>query len=213
MVSVQISSFKRTAEKRRGQLTAKRSSSASSTWVQGLPDIPGALKKSLWHKMHRRRRQQVVLRPSEDQVIDELKSIIRKQFQNAPTKGKDNKEAQSLERAEQLFLLAAHPASTNGKMLPITPSTTTNDPWGEPGWHLDLSVPKEAKPASRILPVIPQFPVFTKNLCEISSAPGRQAASILSASHLRALTSPLSAVAQAISLAETTPAISKTEGT
>jgi hypothetical protein len=59
-----IAALKKTADRRREQLNQKRSSSASSTWVQGLPGIPGPLKKSLWHKMHRRRRQQIFLRPS-----------------------------------------------------------------------------------------------------------------------------------------------------
>jgi hypothetical protein len=42
------------------------------------------------------------------------------------------------------------------------------------------------------------------------SAPGRQAASLIQTTHLRALASELSVVAKATSLAETNPALSST---
>ena len=46
-----------------------------------------------------------------------------------------------------------------------------------------------------------------KNLSEILSAPGRQAASLTRTTHLRSLAAPLSAIATVTSLSETNPAV------
>mmetsp|Transcript_35951 Transcript_35951/g.50937 ORF Transcript_35951/g.50937 Transcript_35951/m.50937 type:complete len:474 (-) Transcript_35951:291-1712(-) len=160
--------------------------------------------------MHRRRRQQVVLRPNQGRLVEELKDKVREHFKSV--KGKEKSQAEKkIQRAEQLFLLATNPAAPEGKSLPAVPSTTTNDPWAEPGWYLNLSVPKVQRSTRSILPKNAEFTVFQQNFCEIATAPGRQAASFLRTTHLRPLTSPLSCVAQAISLAETTPMSSRNE--
>jgi hypothetical protein len=198
-----ISSFKKTAERRRDQLSQKRSSSASSTWVQGLPGVPGPLKKSLWHKMHRRRRQQIVLRPSVDMMVQELRERVGRKRSKKPVIDVND---DPVVRAEQLFLLAMHPLSPEHGALPNVPSTTTTDPWAEPGWQLVLNVAKDDH-MHYLLPRPPNFPLAQKNQSEVCSAPGRQAASFFRTIHMRALSAPLTAVAQAISLAETNPLI------
>lgn len=204
-VSDVIGAFKKTADRRRDQLTQKRSSSASSTWVQGLPGIPGPLKKSLWHKMHRRRRQQIVLRPPFDYMVDELKSKVTERIKPAKDPKQDTKDDPAV-RAEQLFLLAVHPLAPSSGVLSSVPSTATTAPWAEPGWHLVLDVPKEDR-SNRLLPRPPRSALLQKNHIEVCSAPGRQAASFLRANHTKALSAPLSTVAQAISLAEINPLI------
>jgi hypothetical protein len=73
------------------------------------------------------------------------------------------------------------------------------------GWHLVLDVPKES--SSTLLPRAELPPLVQKNLSELHSAPGRQAASLIRTTHLRSLAAPLSAVATATSLAETNPSV------
>mmetsp|Transcript_14371 Transcript_14371/g.14194 ORF Transcript_14371/g.14194 Transcript_14371/m.14194 type:complete len:84 (+) Transcript_14371:995-1246(+) len=48
-----------------------------------------------------------------------------------------------------------------------------------------------------LLPCPPRQPLVQYNLSELYSAPGRQAASMINSTHLRALETPLSAVATA----------------
>ncbi len=128
------------ADKRRDQLNQKRTSSTSSTWVQNLPGVPGPLRRSLWHKMHRRR-QQIVLRPSQEGLALDLKESVLKSLSNIDglKDMPENKKAAELEKAEQAFLLAVHPVASKDTELPSMPSTS---PWGEPGkclcfliWH------------------------------------------------------------------------------
>jgi hypothetical protein len=71
---------------------------------------------------------------------------------------------------------------------------------------LDLDVPT-TKTCDEILPRSAIYPVLQRNLCELYSAPGRQAASMLRSTHLRSLESPLSAIATATSLAEFNPSM------
>ena len=202
-----ISALHKTAESRRDQLNQKRSSSASSTWVQALPGLSSALKKSLWHKMHRRRHQ-IVLRPSMDFVLNDLKQTIEETVSDSKLVSASQRIAakeEAVRRAEELFLLASYPTSGPEMPSPIPPSNSS-DPWAEPGWYVNLDVPNDERKSSRaLLPCVPSFPVMQKNHSEYSSVPGRQAASLVKATHLRALNTPLSAIAQAISLAETSP--------
>ena len=129
-----LTAFKTTAEKRREQLDQKRNSSASSTWVQSLPGLPGPLKKSLWHKMHRRR-QQIVLRPSLASLTSELRDEVTRaiRLSQAGKKSQIDTEAELL-RAEQLFYLAMHPTAPK-KPLPSAPpsSGSATETWAEPG--------------------------------------------------------------------------------
>lgn len=123
------SALELTADKRREQLNHKRTNSTSSTWVQNLPGVPGPLRRSLWHKMHRRR-QPIVLRPSLDRITDGLKSaVLKRQFLG--TQLNESDKILQLEEAEQKFLVALHPMAPRGKSISSIPSTST--PWGEPG--------------------------------------------------------------------------------
>ncbi|KAI2512874.1 galactokinase [Fragilaria crotonensis] len=206
-VSDIVAAFKMTADRRREQLALKRSNSAKISWVQGLQGVPGPIRKSLWHKMHRRRQQQIDLRPPIDMMLNELKQSMEEKNRNSKVSSSDDKE-DSVVRAEQLFLLAAHPVAPPNGTLGTVPPRTTNAPWAEPGWHLVLDVEKEVRKRN-ILPCPPSFRLMQKIQSETCSTPGRQAASFLRTNHMRALSAPLSAVAQAISLAETSPLIAE----
>lgn len=118
-----------TADKRRDQLNQKRSGSTSGSWVQTLPSIPSALRKSLWYKMHRRR-QQIVLRPSPEALLQGLQRSVTKALANLETTKviSEGTKAAELQRAEQAFLLAVHP--TAKEELSTLPTTST---WAEPG--------------------------------------------------------------------------------
>ena len=123
------------AQKRRDQLNQKRSSSTSSSWVQTLPGLPGPLRKSLWHKMHRRR-QQIVLRPSPESHISELRQSVSQKLassQNAKRPQKADWAEEELLKAEQLFLLAVHPLAPSSGVPPAVPASSSNDLWAEPG--------------------------------------------------------------------------------
>ena len=129
-----MTAFKTTAEHRRKQLDNKRNSSASSTWVQSLPGLPGPLKKSLWHKMHRRR-QQIVLRPSLASLTSELRDDVTRAIRKSQAGKKTNVDVEAeVLRAEQLFYLAMHPTAPKNP-LPSAPqsSTSTAENWAEPG--------------------------------------------------------------------------------
>ena len=69
-----------------------------------------------------------------------------------------------------------------------------------------LDVPK-VNNKNNILPRTPVYPLVGKNLSELNSAPGRQAASMIRTTHLRSLEAQLSAVSTATSLAETNPSM------
>jgi len=206
-----IAALRKVADSRRDHMNEKKSSSATSSWVQSFPGMPNALKKSLWHRMHRRK-QQIVLRPTEESIMNELRTKVaetisasQQQIGGRSSSRKRVAMEEELRKAEQLFLLAMHPFSEGH--LPTVPVTKSGDHWAEPGWHLVLDVPGDSLEESRILPCRPRFPVLEKNLSEIASAPGRQAASLLRTSHFRCLSSPLSAFAVASSPAETVASV------
>lgn len=73
------------------------------------------------------------------------------------------------------------------------------------GWHVVLDVPKAC--GNFLLPRAVGAPIVERNLSEIHSAPGRQAASLTRTTHLRSLAAPLSAISTVTSLAETNPAV------
>jgi len=185
----------RVARKRRDQHNQKKSGNISSNWLQSHPNLPDNMKKNTWRRMHRRR-YQIVLRPSTNYLCNELRSRIASSHASSAQGNENSKEslAASLEekmlKAEELFLRTCHPVAELG--LSAMPNSKSTESWGEPGWHLDLSVPKEEENLTNILPRAARFPVLEKNLAEICSVPGRQAASFLSASHLRSLEAPLS---------------------
>jgi hypothetical protein len=199
-----IGALRVTADRRREQSDQKKNTGFSSAWVQSFPGLPSSLKKSLWHKMHRRK-QQVILRPTPESLVTELRSIVARaiatKFSERSKSDKMEKIELEMTKAEQLYLRATHPFSN--EMLPHVPPTKSSENWAEPGWKLDLSVPNnDAHRASMILPCAPSFPLLESNLSEISSTPGRQAASMLRTSHFRCLASSLSAFAVASSPAE-----------
>ena len=204
-----IAALRRTADCRREQLNQKRSSTASSTWVQALPGVSGPLKKSLWHKMHRRRAN-ILLRPCPDFQLHELKTSIRAHMvahsKETAVALNETEAADAELKAEQLFLLATHPNAPASGQLPSVPPVSSYEPWAEPGWQLNLDVPKDSRPRG-LLPREPVFSVFQGSYEECCSTVGRQLASFLEPAHLIALSAPLSAVTQAISLAEVNPVI------
>ena len=196
-----------TAERRREELQKKRSNSNSQALGASLPGVPAALKKSLWHKMHRRR-QQIVLRPSFESLLVGLgKSVSDSLSASKRYIGREATEEFHL-KAEQRFLQVAHPVLPSNSLSSIP--TGDPDSWAEPGWHVDLSVPKQK--TGTLLPCPPSFPLLERNICEMSSAPGRQAASLIRDADLRCLTSHISAVATATSLAETDPSVAARKG-
>ena len=199
-----IGALRVTADRRREQSDQKKNTGFSSAWVQSFPGLPSSLKKSLWHKMHRRK-QQVILRPSPESMVSDLRSNIA---MVAASKYNDRDKIEKIEsemmKAEQLYLLATHPFSEDS--LPCVPPIKSSENWSEPGWKLNLSVPTDNR-NDMILPCSPSFPVMECNLAEIASTPGRQAASMLRTSHFRCLASPLSAFAVASSAAESNTAL------
>jgi len=201
-----IGALQKTAEGRREQLNQKRSSAASSTYVQSLPGLSSALKKSLWHKMHRRQ-QKIVLRPNMEFILSDMKETVEATafYARERSSRKHSTKEEIALRAEQLFLLSAFPEQ-GSPASPSTPPSDSHAEWAEPGWKINLDVPEEERRGSRsLLPRVHIPSVMQKNLSEYSSAPGRQAASLIKTTHLQALNTPLSAAAQAISLAETSP--------
>lgn len=204
-VSDILSALKRTAEKRRDQSNQKKSSSFSSAWIQSFPGLPSSLKKSLWHKMHRRKHQ-IVLRPTQESMINDLRKYVETKI-GGEKANRSRIEQEALEskllNAEQLFLLAMHPASD--LEFPRAPSSKSNEEWAEPGWQMVLTVP--SKKNSGILPCTPSFSLPEINTCEMLSAPGRQASSLFRTSQLKGLVAPMSAFAVASSPAETTASL------
>lgn len=195
-----IATLRKTAEKRRELMNEKKSVSASNGWVQSFPDLPNSLKKSLWHKMHKRK-QQIVLRPTPESIMNQLRSRITENFHAQQSRHSTLSTLEDeMTKAEQLFLLATHPFSQ--EKLSTIPVTKSGENWAEPGWHLVLDVPPPERNPSHILPCKESFPVLERNVSEIASAPGRQASSLLKLSHFRCLASPLSTVAIASSPAE-----------
>lgn len=204
-----VASLRKTAGKRREQSIQKQSNSFSSAWIHSFSSLPNSLKKSLWHKMHRRK-QQIILRPSEESLVNELRATISETVaanQKRSPQKKISLEAELVE-AEQLFLLATHPLAV--EELATSPSSKSSDTWAEPGWRLNLDVPHKEQEHRSILPCAYLFPALETNLSEISSAPGRQASSLLRTSHLRCMTAPLSTFAIASSPAEPNASLSLT---
>ena len=126
-----IAALELTAEKRRDQLNQKRNSSTSSTWVQNLPGVSAPLRRSLWHKMHRRR-QQIVLRPSQETLATDLKAAVQESLSKMDNFNgmSEATQAAELQKAEQAFLLATHPVAPRDEEVPNVPSSSF---WGEPG--------------------------------------------------------------------------------
>lgn len=131
-----IAAFSLTAEKRREQLNKKRTAYTSSTWLQSLPRVSLPLRKSLWHKMHRRR-QQIVLRPSPEALANELRRNVKTSLEKLDSwKPRDKKVLESeLEKAEQTFYLATHPVLKSGENVSAVPSSSS---WAEPGMYLSM---------------------------------------------------------------------------
>lgn len=197
-----IGSLQTAAERRRQEYDKKKSSSLSSAWVQSFPGLPSSVKKSIWHRLHRRK-QQIILRPSEESLIVDLHASVAHDVAPSFSGLPPEEQAAAIEteilKAEQRFLVATHPLGDAS--LPSVPPSKSSDEWAEPGWQLNLEVPEEPDDF-RILPCAPSFPILEKNLAEIASAPGRQAASMLRASHLRCLASPMSIFSVASAPAE-----------
>lgn len=205
-----INALQLAAEHRRELFEQKKSSSLSNAWVQSFPGLCSSVKKSIWHRLHRRK-QQIILRPTEESMIVELRASVARVVESKCNGRSADEKAATLEdemlKAEQLFLLAAHPLGDAS--ISTVPPAKSSEEWAEPGWHLNLEVPEESD-EFRILPCARSFPVLERNLAEIASAPGRQAASMLRESHLRCLASPMSVFSVASAPAEENASFSQT---
>ena len=205
-----ISALQLTAEHRRELYEQKKSSSLSSAWVQSLPGIPSSVKKSIWHRLHRRK-QQIILRPTEESMIVELRASVARAVASKYSGRSTEEKVAALEdemlKAEQRYLLVAHPLGDAN--IPRVPPAKSSEEWAEPGWHLNLEVPAESD-EFRILPCAPYFPILERNLAEIASAPGRQAASMLREFHLRCLAFPMSVFSVASAPAEKNASFTQT---
>ena len=193
MVAEVVASFSIVAEKRRESLNKKKSSSFSKIWADSFPELSEAMKKSLWHRMVRRK-QQAILRPSRESMDTDLRAKV-KEVVLAQPRGVSMLE-EELQKAEQLFLLACFPAPDE----PPLSIPTQNGQWAEPGSTINLCVPETSRPT--ILPCAPSFPVLNKALCDFASASGRQAAAVLNTSSFRPMMGPLTTLSKASSLAE-----------
>ena len=197
-----IGCLDKVAEKRRELHNQKKSGQITSTWLASHPDLSTSFKKSIWRRMHRRKLQ-VVLRPSTEYFCQDIRSQAASLVESSKGGEKNDEIAATEEKmikAEQAFLLASHPLTDSSAST--VPTSKSTEAWAEPGWRLDLSVPDTTEQQSGLLPRAPMFPVLERNLAEVSSVPGLQAASFLSATHLRSLGSPLSTFAIMSSPAE-----------
>ena len=145
------SALRKTAGKRREQSVQKQSNSFSSAWVQSFPGLPNSLKKSLWHKMHRRR-QQIILRPTEECLVNGLRERVTEVLAGSRKRIVVENE---LLKAEQLYLLATHPVGEID--LPTVPPSKSSDSWAEPGWKVILEVPENDR-KGRYPALCPLFP-------------------------------------------------------
>ena len=204
-----ISALHGTADRRREKYEMKKSSTLSGAWVQSFQGVPSSLKKSLFHKIHRRK-QQIILRPTEESLVNELRAsvahAVASKYSGRSTEEKVAAMEEEMLKAEQRYLIAAHPLGN--PETSTVPPTKSNEEWAEPGWQLNLEVPQDHDD-TRILPCAKSFPVLERNLAEIASAPGRQAASLLRACHLLCLENPLSLFAVASSPAEENASLSQ----
>lgn len=158
--------------------------------------------------MHRRR-QQIVLRPSMEVLLSDMKRDVEETTKGVLAQSKNLSREEVAQRSEAMFLLAAYPASS--EPLPV-PQSSSSDSWAEPGWHVNLDVPKDDEGnKGSLLPRAPSFSILQQNQAELCSAPGHQLATFLSTSHLKALGMPLSAAAQASSLGEITPVVTESK--
>eukprot|EP00977_Amphora_coffeiformis_P011479 scaffold2767_cov177-Amphora_coffeaeformis.AAC.53 len=189
-----VASLSLVAAKRRDQLEQKKNSAFTQIWAQSFPELSDSMKKSLWHRMVRRK-QQVILRPTHESLVTELLEKVCQEHETDHGPSKPDVVENEMIKAEQIFLLACHPAPD--EPLPAVPTSLS---WAEPGWNIDLRVRKTS--SSTILPCAPSFPILNKALNDFGSAQGRQAASILNHSSFRTLMAPLVTFSKASSLAE-----------
>lgn len=194
-----VAALSKTAEKRREASRQKQSNSFSSAWVQSLPGLSNSLKKSLWHKMHRRK-QQIVLRPTEESLANGLLTFVADKMRPKSETPENQKQDEDKLLAEQLFLLAMHPLCE--EELSTHPPTRNSESWAEPGWKLVLDTRRTCHSEHAILPSSSVTPLLGQNISEMSSTPGRQAASLIRSWNLRCLSSPLSSFTIASSPAE-----------
>lgn len=197
--------LKKTADKRRENAKERSNVHFANSWVQSFPGVSSSVKKYLWHKMHRRK-QQIILRPSYESLVNEALANV-----NSVVQSTWKREATGVEQseAERLLLLALYPEAN--EKLPSIPTTKIPEKWAEPGWRLNLEVEKYEYDCidSFVLPCARFSMVPESDLSEMSSTSGRQASSMLDCSHIKCLSSPLSIFATASSPAETSTSLSQ----
>ena len=194
-----ITILQKVARMRRAESNKKKNGGASSAWVQSIPGIPVALRKSIWSKLHRRK-VEIVLRPTQALMLNSFREHMRRKITSSDNNFRSSDAAAALIRGEQQLLRALHPVA-EGKVL-SAPSHRGNESWSEPGWKLRLEVPQDSDELDLILPQTPFYSLLESNICEIYSAPGNQAASLQRSSHFRSLALPLSTLGTISSLSE-----------
>ena len=190
-----LSTIRETMEQRRIQLESKRSDEDSRLFFHSQPaDVAKALEASLRQKMEHRRLV-IVLRPNIQIMLDEVKKALLEKIRSVDHDKKIDEKG-ALIRAEQLLLLAIHPAAPNESLPTVPPA-----PWAEPGWQLELNV-DPLKSTASFLPSIHVPSAFRRNLAECTSCSGRQSAALLPTHFFRMLNAPLTKLGEASAPAE-----------
>eukprot|EP00970_Alexandrium_tamarense_P005592 scaffold907_cov167-Alexandrium_tamarense.AAC.2 len=208
-----INAILQTAEKRRSQVNRKKNISGHCpVWEEALSGVVSDDTKVSFAQKMQRRRINTILRPSHTSIIREVKKTIsesrdhtnvqRHYFDNDT----DDEFLDPTLRAEQLLLLSLHPESPMPPLPTIPASSSANQPWAEPGWHVSVDFLPQVRNEFSILPQDAEGHL-ARAANSICCSTGRQVASFIKPRHLRMLTSdaPMSFVSQASAPAETHP--------
>lgn len=126
----------------------------------------------------------VVLRPTWSRMFHHFRQFVQ-QYSDQKVDGTNDFDPV---RAEELLLLALHPASDD-KRLPLQPiDHDESKPWAEPGYQLILEVPNDEQRSHTILPTRYEDIFFRQMHSECSSAKGRQASAFINRQHYQYLT-------------------------
>ena len=181
-------------------------------WEEALSGVVSDDTKVSFAQKMQRRRINTILRPSHTSIIREVKKTIsesrdhinvqRHYFDNDT----DDEFLDPTLRAEQLLLLSLHPESPMPSLPTIPASSSANQPWAEPGWHVSVDFLPQVRNEFSILPQDAEGHL-ARAANSICCSTGRQVASFIKPRHLRMLTSdaPMSFVSQASAPAETHP--------
>jgi len=162
------------------------------------------LEKNFLDKM-KQKYKTIVLRPTESSMLEEVLTMTDKSMEKKAA-GAKLTEADLLEsriRAEQLFVLSLHPASPSPPLSSIPPSSSSSDQrWAEPGWHVVLGVNNNSKSEGSILPCDDAGNIVRDLTNKCGSVSGRQVASIFSPFQLKNLMNEMSEISRRSAPAE-----------